>query len=89
MFYNTVVKKVEVRNSTIISLTAIQREPLGNATGYERFYSSDILDWYSPEDSDHFSKKVLTFAGIDGKPAVFIDATEYGELLVLSGSDWY
>ena len=52
-------------------------------TGYEGFYSSYINDWYSYEESSNFTKTVYDFKG-----DVFIDATEYGELLVLSDSEW-
>lgn len=87
VFLNTVVKSVETKEKQIISLTAISRTAV-RGTGYERYLSEDIADWYSNKDSSHFSKATLTFLGRNGKMPVFIDATEFGDVLVLSGSQW-
>lgn len=87
VFLNTVVKAVETRDRQVVSLTAISRSPI-KGTGYERYLSEDLADWYSPKDSANFRKASLTFAGRDGQMPVFIDATEFGELLVLSNSPW-
>jgi len=87
VFLNTVVKSVETKEKQIVSLSAISRTA-ARGTGYERYLSEDIADWYSNKDSSNFSKATLTFLGRDGKMPVFIDATEFGDVLVLSGSQW-
>jgi len=87
VFLNTVVKNVETKERQIKSITAIQRAHI-KGTGYERYLSEDILDWYSSKDSKNFSKTVLTFSGRENQMPVVIDATEFGEVLVLSGSPW-
>ena len=87
VFLNTVVKAVETKDRQIISLTAINRTPT-KGTGYERYLSEDIRDWYSANDSAQFRKTSLTFKGRNGTMPVFIDATEFGDLLVLSNSPW-
>ena len=87
VFLNTVIKSVETKNKQIISLTAINRTPI-KGTGYERYLSEDLNDWYSAQDSPNFRKTTLTFKGRGESMPVFIDATEFGELLVLSNSPW-
>lgn len=87
VFLNTVVKSVETKERQIVSLSAISRTAV-QGTGYERYLSEDIADWYSNQDSKNFSKATLTFLGRDDKMPVFIDATEFGDVLVLSGSQW-
>lgn len=87
VYLNTVVKSVEVKDRRIVSLKAIQRTAT-RGTGYERYFSDDITDWYSPNNSENFTKKSLTFTGRDNEMPIFIDATEFGDVLVLSGSPW-
>ena len=82
------------------SLTAIVRTPRPDlaASGYDRLPSQDLADWYSPHDSPRFTKRVVLFgeeredaARNELKPSrspVFIDATEWGEVLALSGGDY-
>ena len=48
-----------------------------------RLLSDDLPDWYSTENSDRFTKEIRYFTG-----DIFIDATEWGELLALSGADY-
>ncbi|TWU23654.1 FAD-dependent oxidoreductase [Bythopirellula polymerisocia] len=92
VFLETVVKQVEVdaESGQILSLTAIRRAPAEKlaAKGYDRLPSEDLPDWYSPEPSERFSKEVLRFGSHNGRPPVFVDATEWGELLALSGADY-
>lgn len=87
LFLNTVVKSVEVKDRRILSLKAIQRTAI-KGTGYERFFSQDVADWYSEKESEFFKKSVLTFSGVPNLMPIFIDATEFGDMLVLSGSPW-
>ena len=91
MYLNTVVKHVELndRGVSIQSLTAIARtaKPGVAANGYDRLPSIDLPDWYSQQPSARFDKRILRFAGANraGRKTVFIDATEWGEILALSG----
>jgi hypothetical protein len=87
VFLNTVVKSVEVKDRRIVSLKAIQRK-VKSGTGYDSFFSQDVTDWYSPSNSKQFTKSVLTFRGKGNSFPIFIDATEFGDVLVLSGSPW-
>lgn len=94
VFLNTVVKNVETSSdgSRIVSITAIRRTAKRGIPhdGYDRLPSQDLRDWYSPKPSDRFDKETLRFTSIDqpGKSSVFIDATEWGELLALSGAPY-
>lgn len=92
VFHETVVKSVERDSSgkKILSLTAIQRTPRESlaARGYDRLPSADLAEWYSPDDSKRFTKTVLRFGKSTQQPPVFIEATEWGEVLALSGADY-
>ncbi|QEG32899.1 FAD-dependent oxidoreductase [Bythopirellula goksoeyrii] len=92
VFLDTVVKRIEVDEDSgkIQSLTAIRRIPSPDleAKGYDRLPSQDISDWYSQEPSDRFSKDVLFFGSHTDRAPIFIDATEWGELLALSGAKY-
>jgi|GEM_PF-596154 len=89
---NTVVKRVETQtvngSKRIRSLTAIRREPRSNVTwgGYDRRLSEDMRDWYSEQDSARYTKTVLTITSTRPGGPVVIDATELGDVLVLSGA---
>ncbi|HEY6563401.1 MAG TPA: FAD-dependent oxidoreductase [Pirellulaceae bacterium] len=86
IFHETVPKRVETdrEQRRIRAVIAIQRRARTNLpwNGYDRLPSEDLRDWYQDRDSDRFHKSVLTFQG--GKSTVFIDATEWGEILALS-----
>jgi FAD dependent oxidoreductase len=92
VFYNTVVKRVTTQSTTsgrkkITSLVAIRRSPTPAAgTGYEKPLSADILDWYSATNSPRFNKSTLTFTSTRAAGAIFIDATELGDVLAVSSS---
>ena len=86
VFRETVVKRCTTKDERIVALKAIQRFPdpaLGNS-GYDVLPSQDLPDWYSQENSGRFRKVVHEFASSKG--LVFIDATEWGELLALSNA---
>lgn len=92
VFHETVVKRLDVDDKTlrIVRLTAVQRIPADTLPqrGYDNLPSEDLAEWYSVTDSPRFAKTVHQF---DSKPkgsTVFIDATEWGELLALSGADY-
>lgn len=90
VFLDTVVKRVDLSDdgTRVRGLTCIARTPRAavHDRGYDRLPSDDLADWYSPTDSDRFTKRVISFESRSSGPAtVFIDATEWGELLALSG----
>ena len=88
VFRDTVVKRVELSpdNRRVVGLDCIARTPRPGIPdrGYDRLPSQDLADWYSPADSPRFTKKTIRFAAAD-RGTVFIDATEWGEVLALSG----
>ena len=91
VFLDTVVKQVELSadGTRIVSMTCISRTPRPAVPdrGYDLLPSQDLADWYAPADSARFTKKTLRFqAHPHSKQAtVFVDATEWGEVLALSG----
>jgi len=92
VYLETVVKRVQVDSATgkVISLSAIRRFPRDHvkAAGYDVLPSEDLADWYSPEPSCRFNKQQLHFVGKKHGQTVFIDATEWGEVLALSGANY-
>ena len=94
VFRDTVVKSVEAdpTSGRIRSLTAIRRTPRPGVErgGYDRRLSEDLADWYSPTDSARFAKETLTFQGVEkpGHATVFLDATEWGEVLALADAPY-
>lgn len=86
VYYNTMVKEASTNTKeegkvTISKVTAIQRWPKGDRTGYEGVFSENVQDWYSFEDSDQFTKKIIIFEGFK----VVIDATEFGDIMMTAG----
>jgi hypothetical protein len=93
VYLDAVVKSVSLDStgSRLRSLTAVVRTPRPGvaARGYDRLPSQDLPDWYSPAPSPRFEKRVVRFEGpAPGKDAVFVDATEWGEVLALSGAGY-
>ncbi|WP_197527712.1 FAD-dependent oxidoreductase [Posidoniimonas polymericola] len=92
VFRDTVVKAVATDDASrkITRLTAIQRTPRPGTPsgGYDRRLSEDLAEWYSAKPSDRFEKRVLTFDSQADRGTIFIDATEWGELLALSGASY-
>jgi hypothetical protein len=92
VFLETVVKDVELSEdkTSVRSITCIARSPRATVPhlGYDALPSQDLPDWYSPENSKRFTKRVIRFEAKSTQRAgqtVFIEATEWGELLALSG----
>ncbi len=83
IYRNTVVKRAEMSadGQRIVALEAITRTPRAGlaAAGYDVLPSQDLPRWYSAKDDERFTKQTLKFTA-----PVFIDATEWGELLVLA-----
>ncbi|WP_165248225.1 FAD-dependent oxidoreductase [Paludisphaera soli] len=92
VFRETVIKTVEAdpARGLVTAITAIRRTPRAGvaAGGYDVLPSKDLPDWYSPEPSSRFEKAVLRFEAPRGRDVVFIDATEWGEVLVLAGAPY-
>eukprot|EP01043_Picozoa_sp_COSAG02_P032434 COSAG02_NODE_2167_length_9609_cov_18.589485_5_plen_583_part_00 len=70
----------------IDTMQFVQRRPTNEAAcnGWDKHLSQVILDWYSPTPSARFGKRVLEFRARGGADRpVFVDGTEWGELLAL------
>ncbi len=87
IYRNTVVKRVDMSadGQRIVALEAITRTPRGElpAAGYDVLPSQDLPRWYSAQDDERFTKQTIKFTA-----PVFIDATEWGELLVLADAPY-
>ena len=83
VYRETVVKRVETKGRQVTAIVAVRRTPRPGVDGYARPPSAELADWYSPDDSDRFTKETLRFEG-----AVFLDATEWGEVLALAGAPY-
>ena len=86
VFRETVVKRVDAAEGRITNVVAIQRTPRQDSRdGYDRLPSLVLPDWYSMSDSERFLKTIHSFAG---EETIFIDATEWGEILALSDAPY-
>jgi hypothetical protein len=92
VFRDTVVKRVTLSpdGGRVASIECIRRTPRAGvgANGYDRLPSEDLADWYSATDSPRFWKQTVRFVTRTEKPTVFVDATEWGEVLALSGKEY-
>lgn len=91
----TVVKRVQtipVSDSfgnalKITSMTLIQRTPKPGYVPHTKFLSEEITDWYSPNESSDFTKTLYDVVPYNPqKGFVVIDASETGDVIVLSGA---
>ena len=86
VFYNTVLQNVTRAGARVAALAAVQRTPRANATQWQQTLSQELDDWYTLTPSASYEKQaVLLQLGARG---VAIEASEWGELLVLSGAAW-
>jgi FAD dependent oxidoreductase len=80
----------EMEVKEIHYVNAIQRTP--NTTlpfkGYDIRLSQDMADWYNPQNSARFNKQILNFKGRGSKKPIVIEATELGDVMVLSGGSY-
>ncbi len=84
ILYETVPKRVTMAGGKVVSADFVRRAYRGaGARPYTRRLSDEILDWYDEKDSAEYSKQVVSLKG-----RLFIDATETGELIVLSGAKY-
>jgi hypothetical protein len=90
IFPQTVVKRFEVAGGRATKLVAVKRQAKAGVEwgGYDKLPSQDVPDWYDVAPSARYDKTVLEFPSDPGRPAVFIDATDWGELLALSGAPY-
>lgn len=93
----TVVKQVQTTTATdefgqgrtITGLTLIQRTPVPGYAPHTKLLSEEMPDWYSASDSADFTKQTHTVVPRDaGRGLVVIDASETGDVIVLSGADY-
>lgn len=91
----TVVKRVQTRSISdefgpaleITSLTLVQRTPKPGYIPHSKLLSQEITDWYSTTDSSDFTKTLYEVTARDSqKGLVVIDASETGDVIVLSGA---
>lgn len=88
VFYNTVPTSVSSKGRTVMSVKAIQRIPKQSPYRWNKTLSQNIADWYSPIDSHFFEKKIINFGGVNGNIPMVIEATQFGEVLVLANATY-
>ena len=86
VLHESVVKRLETNKRRIVAIEVIMRSPQKPHVGYDRLPSQDLNDWYDPRPSDRFDKRTIRIAG--NESTIFIDATEWGEILALSGRNY-
>lgn len=89
VLYNTVVKNVTVKNRTLVKVTGVQRFARPGTSPLKRRYSEVIEDWYSTKDSELFTKRIVQLVPTPDANPVVIDATEFGDVLVLSNASFH
>ena len=65
----------------VSSVQLVQRRAKAGVDEWDTLLSEDLVDWYSPTPSPRFDKRVLNVSDA----AVFVDATEFGDLLMTAG----
>ena len=92
VFKNSVIKSVQTASQRITAVTIIHHRAVGMPP---LRLSDQVRDWYSSADTAAFAKSVFTLKAPDRTTSsgqsyfpVVIDATEWGEALVLSGAPY-
>lgn len=91
IFRQTVVSGVSRRASARTGVVVIDTVTGVQRVGSDRaYFLSDVLaEWYDPLPSAHYPEKaVLKFVGRDSRLPVVVDASVFGDALVLSGARW-
>ena len=95
VLYQTVVKRVRAKKGLIHGVDLVRRSahsgtfvPNSASSSWPLRSTQEVLDWYSESESIGYTKKKLTALPPAGKPWIVIDATEWGEALVLSGASY-
>jgi hypothetical protein len=87
VFYNSVPVKVDTNGQRINAVTLIQRSPKrGEPYDWPQTLSEALPDWYSDQDSDEFTKRVIRLRA--SAVGAVVEATEWGEVLALSGANY-
>lgn len=87
VFMRTVPKSITKVQGAIVSVNVIRRTPINSEFDDERL-SQVIADWYTPGDTTRFRKETIALTGRGGKLPVVIEATEWGEVMVLAGASF-
>jgi len=76
----------DAASGRVTGLDAVRRTPTAaHPTGWDRLLSAALPDWYSGADSAWFTKEALS---LPLTPAgVVVEATEFGDVLLLGGFD--
>lgn len=73
----------------ITALQLIQRTPVAPYEPFDDFLSTELPDWYDVDDSVRFTKQLHTVTSLTpGKDLVVIEASELGDVMVLSGAKY-
>ncbi|MGL4758202.1 MAG: FAD-dependent oxidoreductase [Patescibacteria group bacterium] len=78
-------KMFDVKNIT--SVQGVQRTYKSTVPQEERYkkrLSDDIENWYSYLENEQFTKRAINFTGRLGKMPVIVEASEYGDMMVLA-----
>ena len=76
----------DAADGRVTGLGAVRRTPTAaHPGGWDRLLSAALPDWYSTADSDFFTKELLTLPL--SASGVVIEATEFGDVLLLGGLD--
>lgn len=85
----TAVKSVQMAGDRIAAVTLISRKPRNGYKCHDDLLSKEWNDWYSIADSPRYTKRVHEVVPADpARGFVVIDATEVGDVIVLSGADY-
>ena len=91
VYTSTVLSSLEMSSATgaITSLTLVQRAARDGVDAWDRHFSDEVDDWYARTDSPRFAKTILTAAAsVAGRTMVVIDATAFGDALVLADAPY-
>ncbi|KAK7109270.1 uncharacterized protein [Littorina saxatilis] len=87
VFYNSVIKRVQRQGRVISAVEAVQRVPRSGFDQWGQRLSDTWQDWYSESDSHGLTKTLLRLEGRHS--LVVVDATEVGDVLVLSQASFH
>eukprot|EP01100_Stratorugosa_tubuloviscum_P007363 TRINITY_DN3072_c0_g1_i1.p1 TRINITY_DN3072_c0_g1~~TRINITY_DN3072_c0_g1_i1.p1 ORF type:complete len:578 (+),score=262.15 TRINITY_DN3072_c0_g1_i1:41-1735(+) len=88
VFYMSVFHQVLTNNRIIQSVKIIQRNYISNDNAWNKTFSRDVNDWYSINSSSIYQKTIYNLKPFPNKQLIIIDATEFGDILVLSDASF-
>lgn len=62
-------------------MTIVNRTPISSSEEWSWLFSEEVDDWYSTQPSYHYNKEIIEISA-----EVFIEATEFGDVLALLSS---